>query len=201
MSDRSTLATRVKVITVGNASVGKTCLVITYMKGVFPDNIDSTIGAAQNTRKLTMDDRLIDFHIWDTAGSERYRSLLPMYSRGAHVALVCFDNPDLKNIEEHITTVKKDNPDIHIILVATKMDSDFEYEYDDILDYANKNGYDTMYTSALKNKKVTETFELAAKRGLVLADRYPVKQLTEPKVTLDATPTRTVYGTCCGSQS
>lgn len=29
--------------------------------------------------------------IWDTAGLERFQSLIPMYYRGAHAALVVYD--------------------------------------------------------------------------------------------------------------
>jgi small GTP-binding protein len=38
-----------------------------------------------------LDDATVKFEIWDTAGQERYRSLAPMYYRGAAAAIVVYD--------------------------------------------------------------------------------------------------------------
>jgi hypothetical protein len=45
---------------------------------------------------VSLDDCTVKFEIWDTAGQERYRSLAPMYYRGAAAAIVVYDitNPD-----------------------------------------------------------------------------------------------------------
>lgn len=183
---------------VGKSAVGKTSLVITYMKGIFPKDVDSTIGAAQNTKKVKIDDKLIDLQIWDTAGAERYRSLLPIYSRGAHIALVCFETPNLKEIIEQVNIIKKDAPDIHIILVATKMDSEFEYEYTEMDEYVHANNYDIIYTSALKNKNVTETFDLSARKGFDIIKNTTLKELAEPIIiTIDSNIKETGYGYGC----
>ena len=48
-------------------------------------------GAAFLTQTVALDDYTVKFEIWDTAGQERYRSLAPMYYRGAAAALVVYD--------------------------------------------------------------------------------------------------------------
>lgn len=52
--------------------------------------------AAFLTQTVSLDDCTVKFEIWDTAGQERYRSLAPMYYRGAAAAIVVYDitNPD-----------------------------------------------------------------------------------------------------------
>ncbi len=40
---------------------------------------------------MQLDDATVKFEIWDTAGQERYRSLAPMYYRGAAAAIVVYD--------------------------------------------------------------------------------------------------------------
>ena len=52
--------------------------------------------AAFLTQTVALDDSTVKFEIWDTAGQERYRSLAPMYYRGAAAAIVVYDitNPD-----------------------------------------------------------------------------------------------------------
>jgi GTPase SAR1 family protein len=47
--------------------------------------------AAFLTQTVQLDDCIVKFEIWDTAGQERYRSLAPMYYRGAAAALVVYD--------------------------------------------------------------------------------------------------------------
>ena len=52
---------------------------------------EPTIGAAFLTQTVALDDATVKFEIWDTAGQERYRSLAPMYYRGASAAIVVYD--------------------------------------------------------------------------------------------------------------
>ena len=52
--------------------------------------------AAFLTQTISLDDPTagqctVKFEIWDTAGQERYRSLAPMYYRGASAAVIVFD--------------------------------------------------------------------------------------------------------------
>lgn len=57
----------------------------------FFDYQEPTIGAAFLTQTIALEDCTIRFELWDTAGQERYRSLAPMYYRGASAAVVVFD--------------------------------------------------------------------------------------------------------------
>lgn len=49
------------------------------------------MAAAFLTQKVQLEDATVKFEIWDTAGQERYRSLAPMYYRGAAAAIVVYD--------------------------------------------------------------------------------------------------------------
>lgn len=72
-----------KLVLLGEAAVGKSSLVLRFVKGHFTEFQESTIGAAFMTQTLALDDTTVKFEIWDTAGQERYHSLAPMYYRGA----------------------------------------------------------------------------------------------------------------------
>ena len=66
--------------------------VLRFVKDQFTEHLESTIGAAFLTQNVTTPaGKEIKFEIWDTAGQERYRSLAPMYYRGAHSAIVVYD--------------------------------------------------------------------------------------------------------------
>merc|ERR1711971_683806 len=81
-----------KVVLLGDASVGKSCLVVRFAKGEFHEYQEPTIGAAFMTQTVSLDGGVVvKFEIWDTAGQERYKSLAPMYYRGAKAAIIVYD--------------------------------------------------------------------------------------------------------------
>lgn len=80
--------------TQGDAAVGKSSSVERFVKNEFFAFQQPTIGASFLTQSVPLDDCIVKFEIWDTAGQERYRSLAPMYYRGAAAALVVYDITD-----------------------------------------------------------------------------------------------------------
>jgi len=81
-----------KLVLLGESAVGKSSLVLQFVKGQFDDYRESTIGAAFLTQTLPVKDgNHIKFELWDTAGQERYKSLAPMYYRSSHAAVVVYD--------------------------------------------------------------------------------------------------------------
>ncbi|KAG1688797.1 Ran-binding protein 9 [Nymphon striatum] len=74
-----------------DCGVGKSSIVQRFVNDVFNVNVESTIGASFMTKNLIMNDYVFKFQIWDTAGQERYRSLAPMYYRGAGSAIIVYD--------------------------------------------------------------------------------------------------------------
>lgn len=83
-----------KLVLLGDSAVGKSSSVNRFVKDEFLDHQQPTIGAAFMTQSVKLKDMVVKFEIWDTAGQERYRSLAPMYYRGAACALVVFDITD-----------------------------------------------------------------------------------------------------------
>lgn len=80
-----------KLVLLGDSAVGKSCLVVRFVRDEFFEFQEPTIGAAFLTQTVSLDDATVKFEIWDTAGQERYRSLAPMYYRGAAAAIVVYD--------------------------------------------------------------------------------------------------------------
>lgn len=67
-----------KLVLLGESAVGKSSLVLRFVKGQFHEYQESTIGAAFLTQTVCLDDTTVKFEIWDTAGQERYVSI-PTY--------------------------------------------------------------------------------------------------------------------------
>lgn len=159
-----------KLVLLGESAVGKSSLVLRFVKGQFHEYQESTIGAAFLTQTVCLDDTTVKFEIWDTAGQERYHSLAPMYYRGAQAAIVVYDitNPD--TFERAKTWVKElqrqARADIVIALAGNKSDlaNRRMVEYEEASNYAEENSLLFMETSAKNANNVNEIFlEIARK--------------------------------------
>lgn len=135
-----------KLVLLGESAVGKSSLVLRFVKGQFHEYQESTIGAAFLTQTVCLDDTTVKFEIWDTAGQERYHSLAPMYYRGAQAAIVVYDITNQDTFGRAKTWVKElqrqASPNIVIALAGNKADlsSKRMVEYEDAQSYAEDNG-------------------------------------------------------------
>jgi len=115
-----------KVVFLGETSVGKSSIVSRFTRDEFFDFQEPTIGAAFQTKNVQLDNCIVKMEFWDTAGQERYRSLAPMYYRGASVAFIVYDitNPDtLNNAKYWINQIKnKGERNCIIVLLGNKND-------------------------------------------------------------------------------
>lgn len=86
-------AREVKVVMVGESSVGKTSLTIRFTQNHFKENSAiATIGASFLSKTLDVTGKgLVKFNIWDTAGQEKYRSIAALYYRGVDCAVIVYD--------------------------------------------------------------------------------------------------------------
>jgi small GTP-binding protein len=87
---------RYKVILIGESGIGKTTLVQRYHKGYVDREVSSTIGMAFSTTKIRLGTTMITLEIWDSAGQERFNSIVPLYFKNADAILCCYDihNPN-----------------------------------------------------------------------------------------------------------
>jgi small GTP-binding protein len=79
-----------KVTMLGDSAVGKTNIIIQLSESSFNPDLFPTVGAASITRRIQTGNGEIALQIWDTARQEQFRSVVPIYVRGAiAVVLVC----------------------------------------------------------------------------------------------------------------
>ena len=100
MSDigSSMMVIRHKVVMVGDICVGKTSIICRFTENKFNDSYDVTILFNQPTigldffvKDVNFKGASIKFQIWDSAGQERYKSLIPSYVKGASIIFIIFD--------------------------------------------------------------------------------------------------------------
>jgi len=159
-----------KLVLLGESAVGKSSLVLRFVKGQFHEFQESTIGAAFLTQTVCLDETTVKFEIWDTAGQERYHSLAPMYYRGAQAAIVVYDIQSQDTFARAKTWVKElqrqASPNIVIALAGNKADlaNKRMVEYEEAQAYAEDNGLLFMETSAKTAMNVNEIFLAIAKK-------------------------------------
>ncbi|KAF4636975.1 hypothetical protein G7Y89_g1112 [Cudoniella acicularis] len=118
-----------KIVVLGAQGVGKTSLLLRYIKNQFsPASTTSTVGASFMTKRVVDDesDTVVRLQIWDTAGQERFRSISRLYYRGANACILCYSITDLSSFEEMgvwLNELRRNlPPDIILHVVGTKAD-------------------------------------------------------------------------------
>ncbi|KAG5866669.1 hypothetical protein JTB14_030278 [Gonioctena quinquepunctata] len=116
-----------KIIIIGDASVGKTCIVNRFCQKIFDSNYKSTIGVDFEVERFDILNIPYNLQIWDTAGQERFKSIAQSYYRGAHVIMLVFDliKPEsLSNCQVWLKEALQSSPcrSPLIFLVGTKKD-------------------------------------------------------------------------------
>ncbi|OHS97298.1 Ras-related protein RGP1 [Tritrichomonas foetus] len=157
----------VKLILVGDAGVGKTSIVQRYLHDTYEQNNSPTIGAAYETKVIEIDGSMFDVNIWDTAGQESYRSLLPMFFRAASIVFIVFDVTSQRSflnvpnwvddVNGHIDREKN----IVFALCANKIDNETirEVTTEEIQDLANKLKITFFETSAMTGSGIKQAFQ------------------------------------------
>ncbi|MCL4144620.1 UNVERIFIED_CONTAM: hypothetical protein GTU68_034652, partial [Idotea baltica] len=93
-------ATRVKILILGESSVGKSSLLTQYVDEKFMPSHMPTIGVEYKQKLLYFEDETcLKVQIWDTAGTERFRTITPVYYRNVDGVLLVFDITDSQSFE------------------------------------------------------------------------------------------------------
>ena len=118
-----------KLCIFGDGGVGKTTLIRRFSEEIFEENMLMTIGADFSVKNVDIEGRTITLRIWDFAGEERFRVLLPAFAKGADGGIFMYDTTrysslsqtkDWLSIFEYFGSGEKGK--IPIIMVGGKID-------------------------------------------------------------------------------
>ena len=157
----------IKIVLLGDINVGKTSIVLRYSKNIFKNHNPPSIGGAYTQKNLLLQNGiLIKFHIWDTSGQERYRTMSKLYYLDAEAIILVYD---ISN-EESVINLKywiqeiKNNVNINNIILAIAANKCDIKEIDGKVDikkgkkFADDNNLIFYETSALKGIGIEKMF-------------------------------------------
>ncbi|MFW9930074.1 MAG: Rab family GTPase [Candidatus Thorarchaeota archaeon] len=121
-----------KMILVGDPSVGKTSLIQQYVHGRFKHSYQVTIGLDVLSKTISLSDREIEISINDIGGQARFATLRQLFYNGTHLAMLVYDCTRPQTLQNLITTWNNElekfclpiegQPHIVKIMVGNKVD-------------------------------------------------------------------------------
>ena len=115
-----------KLIFLGDQSVGKSCILNRFLNDTFIEDYQATIGLDFQSKNIQIENQDIHLLLYDTAGEEKFRSLIPMYTRDANIILLVYDISNRESFN-HLSDWLKDLTNINfdeviLAIVANKID-------------------------------------------------------------------------------
>ena len=120
----SVSVTRHKIIFVGDAGVGKTTIIARIMDSPFSEVYEPSIGVDFMSKSIKYHGQSIKLQMWDTAGQEKYKGLIPSYVRNSSIVFVVYDvsvKSSFDNIPKWISFIRSIE-NTTLILCGNKID-------------------------------------------------------------------------------
>ncbi|OHT01818.1 Ras-related protein Rab-5A [Tritrichomonas foetus] len=176
-----------KVVLIGDPMVGKTAILTRLVKNFFCDSkYTPTVGTNFAEWDAVPNDQQITLHIWDTAGTEQYRSLAPIFYQNAEAAIVCYSQDSHETEKSVVLWIRKFQEEVgNSALIAIAANQKDKKNDDQCESFAEKlsieNGYLYKETSAKTGEGITELFQEVAEQ--VAMNANPIKHLkVQPKI-------------------
>ena len=161
-----------KLILIGSSGVGKSCILQRYMKHTFEESYKCTIGVDFLMKSVIIKGQTVKLQLWDTAGQEKYKSMVSSYYRGANVALIVFDITNRQSFETlplWIENFYKNGPEQkNIILIGNKKDLEEKRQVtqEEAESFSETNNMIYFETSAKDGDNIDYVFNYAAEKLL-----------------------------------
>ncbi len=172
-----------RVILIGDSTVGKTSLVYELQEGAGNLEHSLTLGVDYYSKVFQKDEKVIKVQIWDTAGQDRFRSIVRTYYRNAIGGLLVFDLTNRSSFESVPSWLEEarysqDSDDGYVyVLVGNKADMKEKrvVSNEEAETFASKNNMRYIETSATTNSNVYKAFDLLVDEILYQIDEGRIR--------------------------
>ncbi len=196
-----------KVLLVGNSGVGKSSLFLRFVDEIWEDSFVPTIGVDFKIKTLLMENKKIKLQIWDTAGEERFRTIISSYYKGAHGILLVYDitlKESFESLNDWLNEIKKNtSKNIVKVLIGNKIDLNDKrvISFDEAKEFADNNSMKYIETSAKTSTNVDQAFGLIGVELMKSFKGNEEKNITKKNVVLSnseaVTDNKQIKKGCC----
>lgn len=184
------------MIFLGNPAVGKTSIVNRAIYDNVESEYEPTIAVDYFTKVVQVDGKSVSLQVMDTAGQEKFNSILPSYIRNAAVVVLVFDITSKPSFDELDKWYKlaRGGTDGAVIVVGNKADLELSREVNgaDAFKFSSSVGADFIETSTVTPINITELFDLIARTAIQTSEKIPNTQAVKlPKNSLPPDLTQT----------
>ena len=161
-----------KILIVGDSSVGKTNFINRFIENKFNNNYMTTSGIDLKTANLEIKNKNIRIQIWDTAGQEKYKAITKNLFLKVMGAIIIFDITNEKsfnNLNNWVQMIKEEcGPHMTIIIVGNKNDliEQRKINEEEVIAYANKQKLDYIETSCKTGENVKKAVTILCEKIL-----------------------------------
>eukprot|EP00826_Nyctotherus_ovalis_P054567 TRINITY_DN7156_c0_g2_i1.p1 TRINITY_DN7156_c0_g2~~TRINITY_DN7156_c0_g2_i1.p1 ORF type:complete len:253 (-),score=71.74 TRINITY_DN7156_c0_g2_i1:78-734(-) len=159
-----------KGILIGEAGVGKSCILHRIVSNEFKEHYNVTIGAEFSSIVAKIQEKHIKLQVWDTAGQENLRSMIRVFYKGSHAAFLVFDitrRETFSKLQEWIDDIRDNTlPEIRIMLLGNRKDEEEtrQVSIEEAMSFSEKNQLVGYYeTSAKTGEGIVDAFSSMAK--------------------------------------
>ena len=154
----------IKLILLGDISVGKSSILGRYIDNSFTEDYQCTLQVETKSKIIDIDlNTSVKMNIWDTVGQEKYRNLTRQYFRNCHGAIIVFDltrKDSFDGVQKWIDELNDFNSNIPILIVGNKSDLIKEREVnEDAIENFVRNKYLYYDVSAKNGSNVSLAFD------------------------------------------
>ncbi|MRG93061.1 Rab family GTPase [Polyangium spumosum] len=156
----STLEKR-KVCLLGATGVGKTSLLMRFVRSIFSDQYQTTIGTKIESKQVVVDDHRVVLVLWDLSGEDEFQRVRLSYLRGAAGYLLVADGTRRATVETALAlhqAAAEIVGDVPRVLVLNKADLRPFWELDDAHERELASCFPIFETSAKTGAGVEEAF-------------------------------------------
>ena len=164
---------KLKILILGDVSVGNTSILYQYAEDYFPEDYISTIGVDYKNKIIIKNKTRINLQIWDTAGQEKYRSLSKSFIKDADGIFFVYDitkKDSFDHIKMWLDESINTNNQFKKMILGNKKDlqSDRKVTISQLNKYYNITNITGMEVSAKTGENIKEAFD--ALTNLIIND-------------------------------
>lgn len=152
-----------KVCLLGSFAVGKTSLIRQYVKGIFDEKYQTTLGVKIDKKTVTINDELLELILWDLAGDDEFITVQKSYLRGSAAVVLVADGTRSETLDIAIKLKEKvfsSIGEVPFVLLINKKDLFDSWTVDQKkVKQLKEDGWNLIYTSAREKASVESVFQ------------------------------------------